>query len=141
MTFLGRLIGYLYLTFYPSTTPKKDFFKHCISATICLSFIPLISLIPSTFQHAVLTLSILLSGISRSYLIIPNMIMLQCFNVNDKNDKIYINFWIALSTMGDVLAIILVSFLMVNGIDWRVCFGFSLSIFIVCSIVLYVCAD
>lgn len=140
MTFLGKLIGYLYLTFKPATAPKKDFFKHCIFATFMLSLVPLSPFIPQ-FSSLVLILAMLLSGISRAYLIIPNMIMLQYFNINNEIDSIFINFWTALSTMGDVLAITFVSLLMNAKINWKICFGLTLAIFFICSIILFVLAD
>lgn len=140
MTFLGRLVGYLYLTFYPSQTPKRDFFKHCIFATLCLSFISLIVYFPFSLQKLVLTSTLFLSGISRSYLIVPNMIMLQYFNVKNINDKLYINLWIALSGIGDVISIIFVSLLLKAGFGWRTCFGLTLTAFVICSVVLYLSA-
>ena len=83
----------------------------------------------------------ILSGISRAYVLIPYLIILLYFNVHDHDDRVYINYFASLGTMGDVIAIIVTSFMIKIGFSWQFCFCFSLSVFLGCGIALYWVAD
>lgn len=129
------------MTMYPSATPKRDFFINSILTSVFLCLIPLSSTFPSSYSSPTLMLSMFLSGISRSYVIVPNMIMLHYFNSSDTHNRIYINFWGALTTMGDVLAILFTSFLLHMEVSWKLCFVVNIVVFFVCSCVLYLVAE
>lgn len=140
LSFVGRIIGYIFLTVYPIRTPKKDFFKMCIATSLFLTLIPLASTFPK-ISHLMLAIGMILSGISRAYILIPNMIMLQYFDVHQNTDRILINFFAALSTMGDVFAIVITSIFISFGISWKACFVFSLVVFFVCTVFLTLIAE
>lgn len=140
LSFIGRICGYLFMTFYPTTTPKKDFLKNCIFTVFFLALIPLSSKFVGSCNWMLLV-SMLCSGFSRAYVLVPNMIMLQYFDAKDSSDRIYINFWAALGTMGDVIAIVFTSLLVSLGVVWEVCFCLSIGTFFICSFILVMVAD
>ncbi len=82
-----------------------------------------------------------LSGFSRAYIAVPNMIMLHYFDSKRDNDRIFINFWSALITMGDVVAIIFTTFLIQLEFSWQLCFYVNIFVFFVCSSILFLISE
>lgn len=140
MSFVGRILGYVWITFWPTHTPKRDYFFSCIITTLFLTLIPLAPAF-STLSHSMLLIAMTVTGFSRAYILIPNMIMLQYFDARHESDRVLINFWAALSTMGDVLAIIFTSMLLYCGVSWQACFCCSTLVFFICTSVLILTAN
>ena len=133
-------MGYIFLTVYPIQTPKKDFFHMSIFTTILLTLIPLATHFSNVWD-SMLSVAMVLSGVSRAYVLIPNMIMLHYFDVHQILARILINFFAALSILGYVFAIIFVSILISIGISWKIGFLFNLAIFFLFSLFLTLTAD
>lgn len=44
LSFVGRIIGFIFLTIYPSKLPKRDYLINCVLTSLFLVLIPLASL-------------------------------------------------------------------------------------------------
>lgn len=128
MGFLGTGLGYLFLLLKPIKTPRRDFLINSLICALSLTLIPLTQYFQS-YAQLTLILSNLISGFSRSYMIVPYMIIIQYFDAAIQN-KIAINFWCSFSVLGDVLAVFCTSYMLNNiSMDWKVCFYVNIGTF------------
>ena len=77
------------------------------------------------------------SGLSRAYNFIPYLIATQYFDVAGK-DKTKLELWDSLAALGDVFAMIGVSYLMYNlHWNWKFCMGLGIVLFLFFSVLVF----
>ena len=137
LTFFGRLLGTFFMIVCPSKLPKRDYSIACYLTILFLSVIPFLGLI-SSFVKPLLVVSMLCSGIFRSYYPIPFIIFSE--NIDTKKHKKVYNIFSSLIYYGDPLAVIF-SYVFMNvwGINWKLTFSFFLLVFFITTTIFLLC--
>ena len=115
LSFLGTMIGFIYLGLKPTRTPKKRYLLFSLGLSLSFSLIPMVSWFPP-YHSIVFFIGSFLSGYFRACLQIPMFIINQYFN--KENDKFYIRVWFSLNSIGNILAMSLISILMGLSFSW-----------------------
>ena len=135
------MVGFVYLIYRPSATPKRDYLRSSIATAIFLGMIPLSVFLTQGLAQFVLSISMFMSGCCRIFIIAPYLIVSQHYDAAGQ-DKAIINFWYSVQGMGDAFTIILTSFMLV-GLDcsWQVSFLINLFFYVFLALVMSAVAD
>ena len=127
MSFFGRILGGIYILYFPSQKPKKSYVISCYLTSFFLCLIPMMSLVPFLSKE-ILLFSMFASGFCRSYIIVMNMIVSE--NIDSEENKKALNIWGSLFFLGDPL-IVFLSYSLLNNfnISWQKSFLIIVSLF------------
>lgn len=136
MSFLGLAVGFFVLFINPVKFPRRDFLASCFARTAFLVLVPLAPYFVK-FSLPLLIVSQLGSGFFCAYIVIPYIFIIQYFDAGVEN-RIAINFWSSISSLGDVFSVLAVSF-MINylQINWKIAFLTNLGLFVVFALLQY----
>ena len=136
--FFMNFVGLVEQTLTPSNTPVRSYLIHCIITALSLSLVPLCPLFEG-WAYPVLVAVFLISGFSRYSMIIPYMAVIQYFESAGK-DKGIIGLWINCLGLGDVIALVGLSFL-IKLFSWKISFYICIFTFVILALAMYLLID
>ena len=133
LTFLGRLLGAIFTLFFHFPSLKFAFTVQAILQTflLCVVFIFIYDM-PESFVKPVLAMTMLISGFLRAFSMAPKILIAN--NSNPEDDKFALSVWPVLVFIGDVVSLLLVNWLINNGVKENSAFIIFVAIFLLSAL-------
>ena len=113
---------------YPLQKPKRAYTVQATVQTILLLIIFFIIHQEHSLAKVLLMLGISVSAFGRAFLVVPTVININ--NSDPVSDNFYLTFWFVCTFLGDVIAVILVQWLLEVGVNWNYAFMIFMLIFL-----------